>query len=256
MALMSISLYSKCLARTVPLRALVPVDEMNLPADEPVKPLRALYLLGGMFGSENDWLTYTRIALTARRLGLALFCPAGENSFYTAQYGTGLDWLRFIGEELPAVTRQLFPLSARREDTFIGGLSMGGYGALNAGLSYPQTFGGVFALSAVIHPWTMMNAPEGSPVLRPTYAEAVFGPADKRRELLDLAKNCVQKAPPIWMACGTEDALYPDNQRFVDRAAALGLDVTWKAAPGGHGWDFWDRESVPALEWLTREKPQ
>lgn len=253
MALMSVSLYSHCLARTVPLRALVPIDAQDIPMDAPVKPLRALYLLGGLYGSENDWLTYTRVALQARRLGLALFCPAGENSCYAAQYVTGLDWLRFIGEELPAFTRRLLPLSARREDTFIGGLSMGGYGALNAGLTYPRTFGGVFALSAAIRPWTLMTEPRGVPVLRPTYAEAVFGPERERRDLLDLAKCCGKDAPPIWMACGTEDALLADNQRFAERAAALGLDVTWKAAPGGHGWDFWDRESVPALEWLTRE---
>ena len=111
MALMTISFYSHCLGRTVPMRALVPIDASDIAMDSPVKPLPALYLLHGLHGSENDWLTYTRVALWARQKGVAIFCPAGENSFYVNQDAQGKSYLRFLGEELPAFTRRMFPLS-------------------------------------------------------------------------------------------------------------------------------------------------
>ena len=164
MASITLSFHSEALERTVPLRALVPLE------DAPRVPMPALYLLHGLYGSEQDWFQYTRVMLWARAKGLAVFCPAGENGFYVNQADTGEAYMRYVGEELPAFTRRLFPLSSRREDTFIAGLSMGGYGALNAGLTYPETFGKVAALSAALRPWKRMDKPQGGCVQRPAYA--------------------------------------------------------------------------------------
>ena len=155
MASITLSFHSEALERTVPLRALVPLE------DAPRVPMPAMYLLHGLYGSEQDWFQYTRVMLWARAKGLAVFCPAGENGFYVNQADTGEAYMRYVGEELPAFTRRLFPLSSRREDTFIAGLSMGGYGALNAGLTYPETFGKVAALSAALRPWKRMDKPQG-----------------------------------------------------------------------------------------------
>ena len=108
MASITCSFRSEVLERTVPLRALVPLE------DAPRTPMPALYLLHGLHGSEQDWFQFTRVALWARARGLAVFCPAGENGFYVNQAASGMDFLRYVGEELPAFARRLFPLSARR----------------------------------------------------------------------------------------------------------------------------------------------
>lgn len=79
---------------------------------------------------------------------IAVIMPAGENHFYLNQPGAGFDYQNFIGSELVELTREMFPLSKHREDTYIGGLSMGGFGALNNGLKNPETFGGIIALSS------------------------------------------------------------------------------------------------------------
>lgn len=102
--------------------------------------------------------------------------------------------MRYVGEELPAFTRRLFPLSSRREDTFIAGLSMGGYGALNAGLTYPETFGKVAALSAALRPWKRMDKPQGGCVQRPAYARALFGQDTEPWDTLTLARQCGARA--------------------------------------------------------------
>ena len=181
MASITLSFHSEALERTVPLRALVPLE------DAPRVPMPAMYLLHGLYGSEQDWFQYTRVMLWARAKGLAVFCPAGENGFYVNQADTGEAYMRYVGEELPAFTRRLFPLSSRREDTFIAGLSMGGYGALNAGLTYPETFGKVAALSAALRPWKRMDKPQGGCVQRPAYARALFGQDTEPWNTLTLA---------------------------------------------------------------------
>lgn len=244
MASITLSFHSEALERTVPLRALVPLE------DAPRVPMPAMYLLHGLYGSEQDWFQYTRVMLWARAKGLAVFCPAGENGFYVNQADTGEAYMRYVGEELPAFTRRLFPLSSRREDTFIAGLSMGGYGALNAGLTYPETFGKVAALSAALRPWKRMDKPQGGCVQRPAYARALFGQDTEPWNTLTLARQCGARAPELWLSCGAQDDLLEENIALVDGLRQAGIPAYFDQPPGAHNWDFWDREIQRVIDWL------
>ena len=244
MASITLSFHSEALERTVPLRALVPLE------DAPRVPMPAMYLLHGLYGSEQDWFQYTRVMLWARAKGLAVFCPAGENGFYVNQADTGEAYMRYVGEELPAFARRLFPLSSRREDTFIAGLSMGGYGALNAGLTYPETFGKVAALSAALRPWKRMDKPQGGCVQRPAYARALFGQDTEPWNTLTLARQCGARAPELWLSCGAQDDLLEENIALVDGLRQAGIPAYFDQPPGAHNWDFWDREIQRVIDWL------
>lgn len=244
MASITLSFHSETLERTVPLRALVPLE------DAPRVPMPAMYLLHGLYGSEQDWFQYTRVMLWARAKGLAVFCPAGENGFYVNQADTGEAYMRYVGEELPAFTRRLFPLSSRREDTFIAGLSMGGYGALNAGLTYPETFGKVAALSAALRPWKRMDKPQGGCVQRPAYARALFGQDTEPWNTLTLARQCGARAPELWLSCGAQDDLLEENIALVNGLRQAGIPAHFDQPPGAHNWDFWDREIQRVIDWL------
>ena len=244
MASITLSFHSEALERTVPLRALVPLE------DAPRVPMPAMYLLHGLYGSEQDWFQYTRVMLWARAKGLAVFCPAGENGFYVNQADTGEAYMRYVGEELPAFTRRLFPLSSRREDTFIAGLSMGGYGALNAGLTYPEIFGKVAALSAALRPWKRMDKPQGGCVQRPAYARALFGQDTEPWDTLTLARQCGARAPELWLSCGAQDDLLEENIALVDGLRQAGIPAYFDQPPGAHNWDFWDREIQRVIDWL------
>lgn len=244
MASITLSFHCEALERTVPLRALVPLE------DAPRVPMPAMYLLHGLYGSEQDWFQYTRVMLWARAKGLAVFCPAGENGFYVNQADTGEAYMRYVGEELPAFTRRLFPLSSRREDTFIAGLSMGGYGALNAGLTYPETFGKVAALSAALRPWKRMDKPQGGCVQRPAYARALFGQDTEPWNTLTLARQCGARAPELWLSCGAQDDLLEENIALVDGLRQAGIPAYFDQPPGAHNWDFWDREIQRVIDWL------
>lgn len=228
MMTLTFSYPSKVLARPVPVRAALPLTG---------GPLPALYLLHGLNGSENSIFDFTRVAFWARKYRVAVFCPAGENSFYLPRGRE--DFLRLTGEELPDVTRRMFPLSRRREETFLGGISMGGYGALNAGYIYSHTFGRVAALSAALEPWRV-------PALR------AYLPEDREPlDTLTLARGCAGPVPEVWMTCGAEDSLLPSNRDFAKSATALGLPVRLEERPGGHDWDFWNGALERAFVWLS-----
>ena len=135
MATIQVNFMSKSLMRTVDIQVILPVDKFDFFEAVPpaTKPFKTLYLLNGVFGDYHDWIKSTRIALWAEENNLAVVMPAGENMFYVDSPGIGTAYSTFIGKELVEITRKMFPLSSKCEDTFIGGLSMGGYGALYNG---------------------------------------------------------------------------------------------------------------------------
>ena len=147
MALLQMDFRSETLKRNVPLNVILPVERFKA-------PYPTLYLLHGLKDNYTGWLSNTRIRMWAEKSGLAVVMPSGENSFYLdvlVKDGCLGDFGEYVGRELVEVTREIFPLSKKREDTFLGGLSMGGYGACRNGLKYCDTFGKVAILSGALH---------------------------------------------------------------------------------------------------------
>ncbi len=150
MAVFEVNFLAQSLGRTVPLTVILPTDKMYFPGApkrEEGKPYKTLYLLHGILGSNIDWLYGTRIQRWAEERDLAVVMPAGENGFYLDQPWNCRNYGEFIGEELVNFTRRTFPLSHDKKDTYIGGLSMGGFGAMRNGLYYNDTFGAIISLS-------------------------------------------------------------------------------------------------------------
>ena len=108
-----------------------------------------LYLLHGLSDDHTAWLRYTSIERYATARGLAVVMPAVHRSFY-ADEAHGHAYWQFVSEELPRIVAAFFRLSERPEDTFVAGLSMGGYGALKLGLHHPERFAAVASLSGAV----------------------------------------------------------------------------------------------------------
>ena len=146
MALIQVNYVSAALQRTVPVQVILPVDKLTPDGKLPArKKFKTLYLLHGFLGNYTDWVSGTRIQRWAEERDLCVVMPSGDNAFYVDRPETGNCYGQFIGEELVEMTRRMFPLSRKREDTFIGGLSMGGFGAMMNGLKYHKTFGAVIS---------------------------------------------------------------------------------------------------------------
>lgn len=264
MALIRVDLFSESLMRTVTINAIIPVDKMALPG-MPVrekKPFKTLYLLHGIFGNYTDWVSGTRIQRWAQDQNLAVIMPSGDNKFYLDHEASGEMYSRFIGQELVEKTRELFPLSHKREDTFIGGLSMGGYGALINGLKYHETFSHIAALSAGLILNTVLQSDNSAPLPthRRSYYETIFGPIDQiigsdkdYKALFSQLKKQHVVLPKIYMACGTEDFLIEENRDYAAFLRENGADLTYVEGPGAHTWDFWDTYIEKVLTWLPLE---
>lgn len=265
MALLQMNLLSGCLMRTVPVNVILPADKLSWPGHppRPDMPYKTLYLLHGVIGNYTDWVTGTRIQRFAEEHDLAVVMPSGDNAFYVDQPAGNNFYGEFVGRELVELTRKIFPLSHKREDTFIGGLSMGGYGALRNGLKYSDTFGYIVNLSGALLTETLDQRTNDSSFFleRRSYAEACFGDLSKVTEsdmdpkyLVKQLEKAGKSLPHIYMACGDKDSLLGVNQDMADFLRQHQADVTFEVGPGAHEWDFWDTYIYKAIQWLPTEK--
>ena len=264
MAILQVNFLSDTLKRTVPIQVVLPSDKVLSYGGEKTetKPYKTLYLLHGLLGNCTDWVMNTNIQRLAEDHNLAVVMPSGENSFYVDQLLPNNDFGAYIGKELVELTRRMFPLSHKREDTFIAGLSMGGFGAMRNGLKYYDTFGYIAAMSAALQ---IFEQPENTPGHTLFHEDAVFGEMTKAalsdknprvafQQMKDARKGNTAAYPKIYMACGEQDPLLTVNQQFRDFLVENGADVTWKQAPGEHNWDFWRAQIVEVLNWLPLEE--
>jgi S-formylglutathione hydrolase FrmB len=264
MAQLQVNFFSKSLLRTVTVNAIVPVDKFVFP-EQPVrekKPFKTLYLLHGIFGNYTDWIAGTRIQSWAEAHNLAVIMPSGDNHFYVDNENSGQMYSEFIGRELVEFTRDLLPLSRRREDTFIAGLSMGGFGAIRNGLKYHDVFGALAGLSSALVLDGAVNSKyeDPSPIGRRGYFEYVFGDLTKLlgsdrdpRGLIKLLKESGAEFPKIYLCCGTEDFLIGANRDYHQFLLDNGVEHSYIEGPGVHNWEFWDEYIRKVLDWLPLE---
>jgi S-formylglutathione hydrolase FrmB len=217
-----------------------------------------LYLLHGLSDDHTIWQRRTSIERYVADLGLAVVMPAVHRSFY-ADMARGYRYWTFVSEELPAICRSFFPLSERREDTFVAGLSMGGYGAFKLALRCPDQYAAAASLSGALD---IRYLGQGEPAAVAEW-ENVFGDlgalAGSEDDLFHLAERVARSTGPkprLFQWCGTGDFLHEGNVRFRDHAAALGLDLAYSESPGDHQWKYWDEQIQSVLAWLPLESPQ
>ena len=238
----------------IPQRMLVETNSKRAPK------YRTLYLLHGYSDDHTAWMRWSAIEKHAEGLNLAVVMPAVNLSFYTDMAHGGKYW-QFISEEVPAVVRNLFSLSAKREDNFTAGLSMGGYGAFKLALTYPDRYAAAASLSGAVDIREIVRENRHDPLNKDWLVQMrnVFGDLDKvsnsKHDLFTLAKKVAKGSvkPRLFQCCGTEDFLYADNIRFRDEVRKLPLDLTYEEGPGEHNWAFWDKMIQNVLAWMFPE---
>ena len=249
---------SKSLQRRTSISVILPADNIHFlqDAEEIVpKPYRTLYLLHGLYGSDDIFLANTSIQKFAEDNEIAIVIPCGENSFYVDNVNAHALYGEYVGQELLDITRNIFPLSDKREDTFIAGFSMGGYGAIRNGLKYSQNFSKIGMISAALITDDIVGYSSDDNVLRsrPFY-ESIFGNLDELEgsdmDPKALIENCTN-IPDIFMACGKNDFLYDKNTDFYDFLKTNNVNVDFVEAEGEHTWDFADKYVKEFIKTLT-----
>lgn len=262
MATFQTTFFSHTLRRSVPLVVCLPIEAPpNVPQKEKVEPFKTLYLLHGFSEGHNCWLHGSNIEALSRQHNLAVVMPAGENSFYLDDEAREALYGKFIGEELISFTRKAFHLSHAKQDTSIGGLSMGGYGAIRNGLKYSCTFGAIMAFSSALITEDVSEMTEGSNngIASYAYFEHTFGKPcnviDSDVDCKALAKKLVESKKPfpqMYLACGSEDFLIEQNRSFSKFLKQINYPHTYIESPGVHDWVFWNEYIVKALDWYLK----
>lgn len=210
-------------------------------------PPPLLYLLHGLSDDHTAWLRYTSIERYATARGLAVVMPAVHRSFY-ADEAHGHRYWEFVSEELPGIVRSFFRVTDRPEETFVAGLSMGGYGALKLALTHPDRYAAVASLSGVADIRQLARRLERAELVERVF-DGAFTDTDDLYALLDAADPAT--LPRIYVACGAqEDRLVEPNERLAEQARAKGADVTVDIRPGVHEWGLWDDVIQDVVPWL------
>lgn len=223
-------------------------------------PFPTLYLLHGLSDDSTMWLRRSRVELHAAPYPFLIVMPDGYRGYYTNN-DQGPAYARHIGEELPAFIERTFPAIATREARAIGGLSMGGYGALRVGLGYHDRFCSIHSHSGAVgfgksgqHDRAAKSLGRGEHFA--VELSRVFGlsPANTDHHLLMLAKRAkkARQLPKIQLDCGTEDFLLQDNRIFTEDLRRARIPHAYTEYPGTHDWGYWDIHIQEALAFHSK----
>lgn len=214
-----------------------------------------VYLLHGR-GDDECSYTDHGMRIVCEKFPFIVVMPDGSRSFYTNLLSGERYW-DLISEEIPQLIQTVTPARKERLNTFAAGLSMGGYGALKLGLTYPERFGKIGAMSAVADiAWVGRKAGGMSDAEVNNLFGSRTGMTGTENDLFTLLEKPVPASgrPELMLRCGDADGLVDDNREFVRRAQLAGnWQVDYAETPGiGHCWEFWMEKIVEIFDFFNK----
>lgn len=259
MAHFQITCYSNALHRRMTFQAWIPNDRRtDIPGgDAPRPPMKTLFALHGYTGMSENWVPEEMMD----KYNIAVVSASAENSFYLDAEASGHQFETMVAVELVDYVRKTFGLAMRPEETYIAGISMGGYGAVHLGLKYPDRFGKIGMLSAalLVHGLDGWTADEPDRGMLGNYAffRETFGDLttvavrDTNPEVqIRSLKAAKQQIPPIFQCVGTEDFLLEPNRTFHNFLLAENVPHAYFESKGGHDNVFWQEYVVKMVDWM------
>lgn len=235
----------------------------------PGMKFQVLYLLHGGSGDDSDWVNFSSVLRYADDNKLAIIMAPAFNSSYVDMVHGGR-YFTFFTEELPQVCQAFFPISDKREDTFIAGLSMGGNGAMRLALKRPDLYSQALCMSGAAFDVQELKRRAAQPPfntagriampdMEDTYGDlnAFEGSGE---DMFFVAKRNLAQGKPMpkfYFACGGDDFALTTVRKAHEHLKSLGYDTQLEEIPGyGHEWDFWDlyiRKAIGELFPLIRK---
>ena len=256
MALLHVDYHSNVLGMAMQMDVILPQRPYGtVSAESEDVKYPVLYLLHGMSDDHTIWQRRTSIERYAAEYNMAVVMPNGHISWYADMYHGGR-YLTHLTEELPAIVHDLFPrISTKREDTFIGGNSMGGHGALKAALHKPELYSAAVSLSGALD----MRPKNGKLGINNNIElwTNIFGLAESfigsGNDIIGLAEKRAESdsvKPRVFMWCGLDDFLLEQNHTARDKLNDLGYDLAYTECEGNHSWPYWDIHIREGIKWF------
>ena len=251
MAFLQIQFFSAALNEASTVNVILPEDNqgIGIGAAKDERPPKVLYLLHGYSDDHSIWMRRTSVERYAASHNLAVIMPAAGHSFYCNEVYGGKYW-DYVSDELPRAMHRFLRLSDRPEDTYVAGLSMGGYGAMRLALTYPEHFAGAASFSGAVDLAGILYQRNLS-----AESHRVFGDLEEIKGseydlffLMEKNAKAGQK-PWLYVSCGTKDFLFDQHKAFVSDLRRNGWEVMGHEEPDtGHDWAFWDDQIKAFIE--------
>lgn len=259
MPFMEFSFHSDALKQNVNISVILPSVSGEIGTDSGAfATYKTLYLLHGLSGNHTSWLNQTSIGRYAAQYGIAVVMPEVGRSWYT-DTAYGANYYTFIAEELPRICRTYFKgMSDKREDNFIGGLSMGGYGALKTAFKNPDKYAGCISLSGSLD-ITRKGRPYDLNEWRSIFGFGLESALDLEGSehdlfaIVDRASREHTEFPEFYIWCGREDSLLAVNRSFCELLDEKSIRYTYEESEGDHSWKWWDMHIKDGLEMMFGE---
>lgn len=246
--LATVQMNSKALERSITYYVILP------DANEVGKgPYSVLLQLHGRYDDGTSWIYKSRLLEYVKDLPLLVVLPSGENGLW-ANLNSRDRYEDMLVQDIYNHVQTMF--NVRKDEKWaIGGLSMGGYGALRLGIRHPDKFSSIYAHSSVIPNQT---------TLEKQWRESMYIDPKNLTDLncyhwAEQAAKLGKNLPRLSFDCGVDDALLQDNRDFHAYLEKLGLPHRYVEFPGEHTWKYWDehvQEAIPQhLEVLNLAVP-
>ncbi len=248
MALLHLVYFSDVLGVQTPVDVILPEGKQGIgvEASGEAELPKVLYLLHGYSDDQTIWQRRTSVERYAAGHNLAVVMPGVNHSFYCNELYGERYW-DYVSDELPRMMHRFFRLSDKPEDTFVAGLSMGGYGAMKLALNFPERFGAAASFSGAVD-IASASKRHNQNWKRISGGKSVRGTENDLLHMLKVHAEA-EKKPRLYVSCGTADFLYGQHQKFIPLLKKNGWDVTHYEEPDAvHEWGFWDREIRKFIE--------
>ena len=236
--------------------------------DDSARRYPVLYLLHGALGNHLEWLhsgylqeTLDAMIADGRVDPMIVVMPEADNSWYVDSKSIGGpgDYETAIAEDLVAEVDKTLRTKPDRWARGIGGLSMGGFGALRLAFHEPFRYGAAAAFSgafwASVRPDTVLPARVDK-----VFAGAFGAPFDPARLIAANPLSMIDRLaearapPPVFLTVGDRDRfkLYLETFEVFRRMRERGLPVEMRMTDGDHEWSTWAAELGDALFFFDR----
>lgn len=242
----SVSVFSAAMNRALPAIVVKPYSQPDSNTRYPV-----LYLLHGYSGDCKGYVNYmSNLQELSERHKILFVCPdGGYGSWYwDSPIDPKYKFETFIANELVEWVDANYPTIAQRNFRAIGGLSMGGHGAVFLTIKHPEVYSVACSASGGLD---FRKFPDSWEI------EDRLGKYSEFPERWDA--HCVAeqykyfpKHTKLLVDCGVEDFMMEATREVHQKLLKKNIDHVYIERPGAHDWNYWRTSTLVQIEFVSQ----
>lgn len=224
------------------------------PGIEDITTCPLVILLHGVYGSSWSWSLSGGVHISVLEMirkklipPIVIAMPSdglwGDGSGYLPH--DGFDFEKWITEDVIDAVKKCIPAINDESKMFIGGLSMGGFGALKIGVKYHPIFTAIAAHSSITNIQQMKLFVEED-------IQNYLQEDKSEEDVLATILKYKDHLPAISFDCGADDALLESNRILHQQLLENNIVHDYEEYEGAHEWDYWKEHIIDSILFFSR----